>query len=418
MTTEMADLCPTCSSVLITGGKYPVWCAECEWGLGEAEAPRGGPLRARLDRRAARLVESLYREVSGAGPGRPGWDAFRVASYLLALAVHACTLGLLVVAGLLLWMDVNAVTVVIAAMLVVVAFFLAPRFGRLPRHGGVRYRGDAPALFGLLDRVAAEVGARPVDVVVVSGAFNASYGTVGARRRRMLVLGLPLWDALTGQQRVALIGHELSHGVNGDSRHGLIVGTALSTLARLHAATRPGGPDRRLYYVVDLLARALQWTLSSLIAVVFRALLALNLRAGQRAEYLADDLAARVASPGAAADVLDTILVTAGTHDMVVRRLALRADTELWSGQRDAVAELPESERERRRRQAARQRLRVDESHPPTHLRIAVLRGRPDAEPRVRLESEEDGRIAAELGPDYDRIARELREAARAALYR
>lgn len=414
----MPELCPTCSSVLLPAGNHPVWCAECEWGLGEAEASRGGPVRARLDRRSARLVEALYREVSGAEPGRPGWDVARVASYLLALVVHACTLGLPVVAGLLLWMDVNAVTVIVAAVLVVLAFFAAPRFSRLPRQGGVRFRDDAPALFGLLDRVAAEVGARPVDVVVVSRAFNASYGTVGVRRRRVLELGLPLWDGLTEQQRVAVIGHELAHGVNGDSRHGLIVGTALSTLARLHDATRPGGPDRRLNYVVDLLARALQWTLSSLIAVFFRALLALTLRAGQRAEYLADDLAARVASPGAAAGALDTILVTADTHRMVVRRLALRAGTELWSEQRDAVAKLPESERERRRRQAARQRLRVDDSHPPTHLRIAVLRGRPDAAPRVRVESEENRRIEAELGPDYDRITRELRESARAALYR
>jgi hypothetical protein len=237
----MTDICPECTNALPAPGNHPIWCAECEWGLGDAEAPRGGFLRARRDRRAARLVEALYREVSGNKPGRPGWDAARVASYLLALAVHACTLGLVLLAGGLLWMDMNIVTVIIAAILAVIAFFVAPRLGRLPRGEGIRSRTDAPALFGLLDRVGAEVGARPVHAVVVSGEFNASYGAVGLRRRRVLELGLPLWDALTGQQRVALIGHELAHGVNGDSRHGLIVGTSLSTLARLHHATRPGG---------------------------------------------------------------------------------------------------------------------------------------------------------------------------------
>jgi Zn-dependent protease with chaperone function len=417
VTTDTTDLCPSCSRVLPAAGNHPVWCAGCEWGLGAVDAPRGGPLRSWRDRRSARMVEALHREVSGAEAGRPGWDAARLASYALACAVHASTLCLLLVAGLLLWTSVNVVTVIVAALLAVGAFFVAPRLGRFPRHD-VRFRADAPALFGLLDRVGAEMGARPVDVVVVTAEFNASYGVVGLRRRRVLRLGLPLWDALTGQQRVALLGHELAHGVNGDSRHGLVVGTSLSSLARLHEATRPGGPDRRMNYIVDLLTRALQWTVSSVIAIVFRAQLALTLRAGQRAEYLADDLAAKVASPTAAADTLDAGLVAADTHEMQVRRLALRGDAQFWTDRRDALAALPESERERRRRVAARRRLSVDESHPPTHLRIAVLRGRPDAEPRIRLTSDEETAIAAELEREYDRVARELREAARAALYR
>lgn len=116
--------------------------------------------------------------------------------------------------------------------------------------------------------------------------------------------------------------------------------------------TRPGGRDARVSYFVDLMARLIQAVMSTCVAAVFRAQLALALRAGQRAEYLADHLAGR-------------------------------------------IAELPEPERERRRRLAARERLRVDESHPPTHLRIA-----------------------AELAADHDRIARELRGSAYAALWR
>ncbi|MCW2862444.1 MAG: hypothetical protein JWP48_4152 [Actinoallomurus sp.] len=365
------------------------------------------------------MVDSLYEEVSGAEAGRPGWDLARAASYALALCVHAGTLALLVVAGLLLWLDANVVTIIVAAVLLLTAFFVAPRFGRLPRKENVRFRADAPALFGLLDRIGAEIGARPADAVVVTGAFNASYGTVGLRRRRVLELGLPLWDTLTEQQRIAILGHELAHGVNGDSRHGLIVGTSLSTLGRLHHALRPGGRDHRMNYIVDLMARLLQGAVSSVVALVFRLQRATTLRASQRAEYLADDLAARVASPAAAASTLDTLVTTGDSHAAAVRRHALNAQKiEFWDDRRQALAELPEQERERRRRMAARQRLRVDESHPPTHLRIAVLRSRPDAEPRIRLEPGEPEKIQAELGPDYARVAKELRESARAALYR
>jgi Zn-dependent protease with chaperone function len=365
------------------------------------------------------MVDALYEEVSGTEIGRPGWDLARVASYALALCVHAGTLALIVAAGLLLWMDVNVVTIIVAAVLLIVAFFVAPRFGRLPRQENVRLRADAPALFGLLDRIGAEIGARPVHAVVVTGAFNASYGTVGLRRRRVLELGLPLWDTLTEPQRVALLGHELAHGVNGDSRHGLIVGTSLSTLGRLHHALRPGGRDHRMNYIVDLMARLLQRAVSSVVALVFRIQRATTLRAGQRAEYLADDLAARVASPAAVTSMLDTLVTTEDSHAAAVRRYALNAQkTEFWDDRRQALAGLPERERERRRRMAARQRLRVDESHPPTHLRIAVLRSRPDADPRIHLEPGEQDKIQTELRPDYARVAKELRESARAALYR
>jgi hypothetical protein len=116
--------------------------------------------------------------------------------------------------------------------------------------------------------------------------------------------------------------------------------------------------------------------------------------------------------------MLDTLLTTADSHTVTVRRHALGTGVEFWNDRREALASLPEPERERRRRMAARQRLRVDESHPPTHLRIAVLQGRPEAEPRIRLEADEEDRIKAELAPDYTRVAKELRESARAALYR
>jgi Zn-dependent protease with chaperone function len=333
--------------------------------------------------------------------------------------VHAFTLSLLLVAALLVWKARNLFTMLIVVILVLTAFAIAPRLGRLPKKkGDVRLREDAPALFGLLDRIGAEMDARPVDAVVVSPVFNASYGAVGLRRRRVLEVGLPLWDVLSEQQRVALIAHELAHGVNGDSRHGLIVGTSLSSLRRLHSAVLPGGGDVRVNYLIDLIARAIQGAAAWVIELVYRLQMMISLRAGQRAEYLADRLAARVASPAAVMGMLDTLLTAADSHTAVVRRQALPRRTAFWDDHRHGFARLPELERERRRRMAARRRLRVDESHPPTHLRIAALNGRPDAEPRIRLESAEQERVQAELGPDYDRVARDLREAARAALYR
>ncbi|WP_433246117.1 M48 family metalloprotease [Actinomadura nitritigenes] len=416
------DQCPDCADPLTPVAGFPAWCAACGWGVIEAPAsptPRPGLLRARLDQRSARMVESLYEEVAGSSAHRPGWDAARVASYGVALCVHALAVALAATAVCLIVLIPNIVTVVLAIVAALIAWAIRPRFGSLRKTPDVRRRADAPALFGLLDRVASDLGARPIDAVVPSEAYNAGYAALGLRRRRVLVLGLPLWEAMPPEQKVALLGHELAHGVNGDARHGVIVGTSLSTLGRLHGLLRPGPRDHRQNYFIDLAVRTIQRVASGLVAAVFVLQRALTLRAGQRAEYLADDLAARIASPAATADMLGTLLVAEDTHATTVQQHMLNdRKTDYWDAYRDALAAVPESERERRRRTAAHRALRVDESHPPTHLRIAVLRGRPAAEPAVVMEPGEEERIRAELAAEYGTIARRLRDDARERLYR
>ena len=247
MSSESPEACPDCASPLAVTSGFPVWCAGCGWAAGAAEAPPRKGFRQAFSQRA---VEALYEEISRSEAHRPGWDLARILSYLVAWCVHAATLGLLVVAGVVVWWSPSIVSVPLALVLTLVAFYVAPRFGRFPKRASVRYREDAPALFALLDRVTAETGAKPVHAVVVSGAFNAAYGTVGPRRRPFVEIGLPLWDALPPQERIALLCHELAHGVNGDSRHGLVVDTVT-----VHAEPPPRGPSpRRAGRETELLA--------------------------------------------------------------------------------------------------------------------------------------------------------------------
>jgi len=69
--------------------------------------------------------------------------------------------------------------------------------------------------------------------------FNASFGRVGWKQREVLTLGLPLWAILEDAERVALIAHELAHGVNGDPVRGFYVGSAVAALARWHVLLHP-----------------------------------------------------------------------------------------------------------------------------------------------------------------------------------
>lgn len=61
--------------------------------------------------------------------------------------------------------------------------------------------------------------------VAVNGETNASVSTYGLRRRRLLTIGLGLWEILGTGQRIALLGHELGHYANGDTARAWSSGT-------------------------------------------------------------------------------------------------------------------------------------------------------------------------------------------------
>ncbi len=82
-----------------------------------------------------------------------------------------------------------------------------------------------------------------------------------------------------------------------------------------------------------------------------------------------------------------------------------------------AVAAMPERERERRRRVAALEGARLDDTHPPTAMRIELLESRPRHEPAVVLDDEGSKAIDAELAARQADFQRELVEDYRDSLY-
>jgi Zn-dependent protease with chaperone function len=192
----------------------------------------------------------------------------RILSYVLAIFVHVFCAALIATGAWLIVAMPNIATVILAILALLVGFELRPRLGSFRKLKNIRYRTDALVLFGVLDQVAAEVGAKPVYGVSTNSSWNASYMAVGWRRRRVVTLGLPLWEALPANQKIAILGHEFAHGVNGDARHGAIVGTSLATLARLYNVLRPGPRTLRgtRYGLAEELARLVQALLSSMVA--------------------------------------------------------------------------------------------------------------------------------------------------------
>jgi heat shock protein HtpX len=330
-----SDDCQQCSQVMVRVERGMPWCPACEWNLSvydpEALPARGwGWLERSGHRLATRLDRELFAELSSATPTRPGWTrAHRWLVFISAFLLLGIACALLLGAWLIGRHSTLASTAT-GVSLVGLALFLRPRFGRRPRRSRRITTSHFPALLTLIEKVAEEVGAAPPDYVTLDFGYNASVERVGLRGRTVLRIGMLMWVTIDPQARVALLAHELGHTVNGDPNRGLVIQPAMATfgrLADLTGAYRTLGdifnPDR-MRRLLGLLAQVALWFISRPFLLIHLALAAVGLRDHQRAEYLADSIAADVAGTAAAVRLSDQLLYS----DTAMKIVGYGAETE------------------------------------------------------------------------------------------
>jgi Zn-dependent protease with chaperone function len=296
-------------------------------------------------------------------------------------------------------------------------------------------RGTAPKFYELLDRCAAELGCPVPAQVRFNVEFNASTGRSGLRQRSFLLLGLPLWTVLSGQERIALLGHELAHQINGDTTHGLWAASARRSLHEwtklldprqsnyerssnkrvVWGARAHGGGMGGLGALLAPVAIAVAFLPFFAIALSCQALLMrLDLYCGQRAEYLADECGARLAGSEAASGLLATLVLSEAARNFVAaaknRPKAQRdaAADGLWARLAAHVDSIPKTEWERRTLVDRLRNTRTDRSHPANHLRGSMLAARPQLPGLLKLSEDEWSAIDAELVAAHHDVARQV----------
>ncbi|WP_432027965.1 M48 family metallopeptidase [Streptomyces sp. 1222.5] len=415
---EVVQPCPRCGADIRGDGRFSPWCVRCEWNV-DPDGPEERPGRLERVRRALarRHGEQLLAEVSAGGELRARRDASSVLAGVIALAVHGLTLALAAAGTCCVIRYWGEPALVLGVVLLTLAFALRPRPLGVPEDAPLLRRADAPGLFALVDEVARAAGTRGVDVIAVDGRVNASVLTYGLRGRRLLTLGLPLWEILSPQERIALLGHELGHYANGDTRQGLVVGTAYRSLYTWRYVMAPLPDPTLIRTVANALLAVLSWLVRGVMMLLDR----LTMRASQRAEYLADRTAARAGSTEAAVRLLDRLLLSDAVVTTLSREINAAARGGARSGSRgDAranglwehlVADLdsvPERERERLRRVGALRGHSVDDTHPPTHLRQQCLLVGEPVPATVTCDEETTRAIAAELAAARRKVARQI----------
>ncbi len=365
------------------------------------------------------LNRELFATLAAEAPRSRGWSTARLVLTTASVLLFATTVGLVVLGVWLLFGFplTNIATVLLGLLALGVAWLLRPRVKRFTDDHQALSRTEAPALFALVERVAEEVGAPMPSLIVVDDAFNASAMAVGLRGRTLLRLGLPLWGVLEPQARVALLGHELGHFVNGDPTHSLLTQQAFRTLGQVSTILSPDAlvAHRPAERFAQLVVWPLFWLASRAAAVGQLLLLWVGMREHQRAEYAADAAATRVAGSAGTVQLLDD-LVIGDSLVLAVRTTELNARAHRLSS--PGVGEWQQAARRFRatladRLPALRQRtIRNDAnlagSHPPAGLRARMVESWPATPAGLELSAAESERIDAELAKRYARAGRDL----------
>jgi Zn-dependent protease with chaperone function len=261
-----------------------------------------------------------------------------------------------------------------------------------------------------VERVAAEVGAPPPHHIYVNEDFNASAGTVGVKRRRVLTLGLPLWGSLCPPERVALLGHELGHFVNGDVRRTPVTQPMYTMLPAVHRMLLPSRGVTRGFtqWVGERMWRVVAAVLRVGVEGAHVLLLWLARRDSQRAEYLADTLAEKAGGSEATRSLLDKLQL-ADPVLVVLRRSARRKEgaSEWPVAAAQAVTESADT-MPLRRQLNVRTDVALTASHPPAALRSRLVMSRPLTAAAIPVDAGSAGLVDDELDRHYRNCVRSL----------
>ena len=275
---------------------------------------------------------------------------------------------------------------------------IVPRRQRFEAPGPVLAQYRAPALHRMIGDVAEQVGQETPAEVYLAPDVNAAVlqrgGLLGFGGKRVLLVGLPLIDALTVRQLRAVIAHEFGHFHAGDTRLGPWFYRTYDALERTVIA---------LHEAESVWRKPFTW--------YFDFFLRRTAALKRRQEFLADELAARIGGRDAAIASLEEI------------SKAAPAFHGFWSGEAAPVLEsghrAPLLEGFRRFRAAGAVSSALEEvleeerkaeadpyrTHPSLGERIAALERLPDsAVPAV----DGDDRPALTLVADIDGLEYEL----------
>jgi hypothetical protein len=144
----------------------------------------------------------------------------------------------------------------------------------------------------------------------------------------------------------------------------------------------------------------------------------LQIHVSLRAEFLADDIAARTASTASALALIRKLDSRPSVEAYVTRTKSRRASSrkapsledamEMWIGLQDYMQTIPEHEYIRAARVSEYRGTQIDASHPADYLRARLLKGRPPHRAAVTVTEDEWLAVDLELAPYVAEVGRTM----------
>lgn len=352
----------------------------------------------------------------------------KILAFMVAGIVHLLTLFFAVLGIMILINNgLDFFPLLLALLCLGIAWILRPQFSKAPDN--IADPDKFPTLYRITNRIAEQLGAKPVTMISVDSDFNASFRQVGWRRESAITIGLPLFAILSPQEQIAILAHEVAHGVNGDPNRGFFVGSAINTLMQWYSLLRPaysladdvGYSHSSSFgfftFIANFIANIIMRILASfpwLGAYVLSHLLWHN---SQRAEYFADALAAKVSSTPAMLSALEKLHYTQA-FDQSVQQVCIGIDKQdIVPVLRQNIASMPAREIERIQRLETMSMARLDVTHPPTSYRIQFLQANNVTQTGLQMSDAEAAQLEQELLTCQTRVQNELIDQYRSRIY-
>lgn len=409
--------CPQCQATIPVYREFVIWCDTCNWNVkpDQVEQPKS-LFEATYVKLGKSFGQQLFNQLVKTPSLKPSLTFSNFLAYSLAILVHIFTLvvaagsiWLLMRCGLQLLDGVRttnwpafAVTLALGVVGILAIWDVIPEEQKLPVEN-IASRQQFPHLYATIADIAASLGTAGVDTILIDASFRASVTQMGWERKKVLRLGLPLFSILSPQEKVALLSHELAHYANGDTNRSLVVGSALHSLNSWYKLLHPDGfqfGNKRIGYFGKRGSGGVNLLGLFLAPIAYGGIFTLAhlmWRNSQRAEYLADALAAKNSSTPAVLSMLDKTQLRPAFDLSLQRFLAKHKNRSLFEDFQTYLAQMPPRELERIRRAAYLNQTRLDTTHPPTVYRLEFLRLRPIKTAQIVLTSSQNETLEQEL---------------------
>lgn len=376
MEEELSTECPNCLKTIPVHRGYITWC-ECGYNLHtDKEEPQRKSRMVRLyDHLGERSGEFIFHQMMNTTNFTQRKSIVNIIALMIATIVHTISVGSFVFGVyLLLFQHNHFILLFFGLVLLGIAWFTRPRVGKLEKNERIISRDEMPATYAVLDDLAVAMGIKKIDGIVINEDYNAAITKIGWRRRTIVFIGVPFFSALTPDEQCSVFAHELGHYQNKDLTYGFYVGTAINTLYDWYTLLDPVQSEQTFEYsLLDMITNFILKILAQIPYLTFSLLLHLLWNQKQIGEYLADYRAAQICGSMTVIKDLEKIHMDRVYYHALSRVSVNDLQTNVIDEFKQALSNMPEREKIRIKLQLAKEKFKLNETHPPTIYRIHFI---------------------------------------------